>query len=74
MGRVLTAPAKCAVFLLGVCALLNIYSTQPLLPVLSRDLHVPLGQSTWTISATTLGVAVMAPLAARPPTGWGGGG
>ena len=52
-----------AVFSLGLCALLNIYSTQPLLPELARDLHVPVGLGTWTISATTLGVAVMAPFA-----------
>ncbi|MET8625167.1 MFS transporter [Kitasatospora sp. NPDC004669] len=55
--------AETAVFLLGLCALLNIYSTQPLLPDLARDLHVPVEQSTWTITATTLGVAVMAPFA-----------
>lgn len=55
--------AKVAVFLLGLCALLNIYSTQPLLPALARDLNVPLNLTTWTISATTLGVAVMAPFA-----------
>lgn len=55
--------AKIAVFLLGLCALLNIYSTQPLLPELARDFHVPADQTTWTISATTLGVAVMAPFA-----------
>jgi YNFM family putative membrane transporter len=55
--------ARAAIFLLGLCALLNIYSTQPLLPELARDLHVPVGQSTWTVTATTLGVAVMAPFA-----------
>src|SRR3989442_1096464 len=55
--------AKIAVFLLGLCALLNIYSTQPLLTDLARTFHVPTDQTTWTISATTLGVAVIAPFA-----------
>jgi MFS transporter, YNFM family, putative membrane transport protein len=55
--------AKIAVFLLGLCALLNIYSTQPLLPELAAAFQVPVDRATWTISATTLGVAVMAPFA-----------
>jgi MFS transporter, YNFM family, putative membrane transport protein len=59
----MTPTAKAAVFLLGLCALLNIYSTQPLLTDLAHDLGVSVGHSTWTISATTLGVAVMAPFA-----------
>jgi YNFM family putative membrane transporter len=55
--------ARIAIFLLGLSALLNIYSTQPLLVQLARSFHVSTSQSTWTISATTLGVAVMAPFA-----------
>jgi MFS transporter, YNFM family, putative membrane transport protein len=55
--------AKIAVFLLGLCALLNIYSTQPLLPELAAAFQVPVDRATWTISATTLGVAVVAPFA-----------
>ncbi|MFJ4185412.1 MFS transporter [Kitasatospora sp. NPDC089509] len=59
----LSPRARTAVFLLGLCALLNIYSTQPLLPDLARDLHVPVERATWTITATTLGVALLAPFA-----------
>ncbi|SDQ70678.1 MFS transporter [Quadrisphaera sp. DSM 44207] len=54
---------RTAVFLLGLGALLNLYSTQPLLPELARDLGVPATRSAWTISATALGVAVVAPFA-----------
>ena len=52
-----------ALFALGSCALLNIYATQPILPDIARQFGVSLGASTWTISASTLGVAVAAPLA-----------
>jgi predicted MFS family arabinose efflux permease len=55
--------AKIALFLLGLCALLNIYSTQPLLPELAEVFRVPVDRAAWTISATTLGVAVVAPFA-----------
>ncbi|KLO30292.1 MFS transporter [Mycobacterium haemophilum] len=55
--------AKIAVFLLGLCALLNIYSTQPLLAELAAVFQVPVDRATWTITATTLGVAVAAPFA-----------
>lgn len=55
--------AKIAVFLLGLCALLNIYSTQPLLSELAGTFRVPVDRATWTISATTLGVALVAPFA-----------
>lgn len=65
MGEVtaLKPTAKIAVFLLGLCALLNIYSTQPLLPELAGKFRVPVDRATWTISATTLGVALVAPFA-----------
>ncbi|GCD52529.1 transporter [Acetobacter pasteurianus NBRC 3188] len=52
-----------ALFSLGSCALLNIYATQPILPDIARQFGVSLGTSAWTISASTLGVAVAAPLA-----------
>lgn len=52
-----------AVFLLGTAALLNLYSTQPLLTELSEWGAVNDGQAAWTISAATLGVAAMAPIA-----------
>lgn len=50
-------------FALGSCALLNIYATQPILPDIARQFGISLGTSAWTISASTLGVAVAAPMA-----------
>ncbi|ARW11617.1 MFS transporter [Acetobacter ascendens] len=55
--------ATIALFALGSCALLNIYATQPILPDIAHQFNVSLGASAWTISASTLGVAVAAPLA-----------
>ncbi|WP_408744208.1 MFS transporter [Acetobacter estunensis] len=52
-----------ALFALGSCALLNVYATQPILPDIARRFGVSIGTSTWTISTSTLGVAVAAPLA-----------
>ncbi|MFL6121395.1 MFS transporter [Actinophytocola sp.] len=62
-GTALKPTEKTAVFLLGLCALLNIYSTQPLLTELAATFRVPVDRAAWTISATTLGVAVVAPFA-----------
>ncbi|WP_209307806.1 MFS transporter [Geodermatophilus sp. DF01_2] len=64
VGRTHTSlRARAAVFLLGLAALLPIYSPQPLLPELARDLGVPATSTAWTVSATALGVAVAAPFA-----------
>ncbi|WP_242013122.1 MFS transporter [Acetobacter sicerae] len=52
-----------ALFALGSCALLNVYATQPILPDIARRFGLSLGASAWTISTSTLGVAVAAPLA-----------
>jgi MFS transporter, YNFM family, putative membrane transport protein len=52
-----------AVFLLGLSALLTIYATQPVLPVLAADLGVAATAAAWTVSATAMGVAVAAPFA-----------
>jgi MFS transporter, YNFM family, putative membrane transport protein len=54
---------KVAIFGLGVCALINIYSTQPLLLDIAREFEIKKEQATWTIGATTLGIAIVAPLA-----------
>jgi MFS transporter, YNFM family, putative membrane transport protein len=59
----LPTTTKMALFVLGLCALLGIYSTQPILPDLAHALGVPTSRGTWTISATTLGVAAVAPFA-----------
>ncbi|MGJ8515125.1 MFS transporter [Carnimonas bestiolae] len=58
-----THPSLPAVFLLGICALLNLYSPQPILPALAHWGGVTVGSAGLTISATTLGVALTAPLA-----------
>jgi MFS transporter, YNFM family, putative membrane transport protein len=41
-------------------AFINLYCTQPLLPLLSRVFHASEAKVSWTISASTLGVAISA--------------
>jgi YNFM family putative membrane transporter len=53
-----------APFLCGVIAFLDLYCTQPLLPMLSRVFHASEGRVSLTISASTLGVAISAALLA----------
>lgn len=53
-----------AVFLCGMCAFLDLYCTQPLLPLLSRVFHASETSVSLTISASTLGVAISAALLA----------
>ncbi|HEY4009052.1 MAG TPA: MFS transporter [Acidobacteriaceae bacterium] len=66
----LTSPASrsgrnvFAVFLCGAFAFLDLYCTQPLLPMLSHFFHVTEAQVGITISASTVGVAVSAILLA----------
>jgi MFS transporter, YNFM family, putative membrane transport protein len=50
-----------AVFLCGICAFLDLYATQPLLPLFSRIFHAGKGAVGLTVSASTLGVALSAP-------------
>lgn len=54
--------AAAAVALCGVCAFLEVYCTQPLLPLLARLFHVSKTGVGMTVSATTLGVALSAPI------------
>jgi predicted MFS family arabinose efflux permease len=63
VARRTTAGSLAAVFLLGLSALLTIYSTQPLLPALASDLGISATGAAWTVSATALGVAIAAPFA-----------
>ncbi len=51
-----------AVVLAGACTFLNVYCTQPLLPVLSRTYQASAAAVSLTVSATTFGVALAAPL------------
>jgi MFS transporter, YNFM family, putative membrane transport protein len=50
-------------FLTGSYALLHIYATQPLLTDIAREYGVLPVQASWTITATTLAIALSAPLA-----------
>jgi YNFM family putative membrane transporter len=51
-----------AVCLCGVFAFLNLYATQPLLPLFIRVFHASKAAVGLTVSASTLGVALAAPL------------
>ncbi len=60
-----TPPSKlavAAVVLCGVCAFLELYSTQPLLPLLTRLFHASKTGVSLTVSAATLGAALSAPI------------
>ena len=54
--------AAAAVTLCGVCAFLELYCTQPLLPLLARLFHASKTGVGMTVSAATLGVALSAPI------------
>jgi MFS transporter, YNFM family, putative membrane transport protein len=54
--------AAAAVTLCGVCAFLELYCTQPLLPLLARLFHASKTGVGLTVSAATLGVALSAPI------------
>jgi YNFM family putative membrane transporter len=49
-----------APFICGMFAFIDLYCTQPLLPLLSRVFHASEAEVSWTISASTLGVAFSA--------------
>jgi MFS transporter, YNFM family, putative membrane transport protein len=50
------------VFLCGLIAFLTLYATQPLLPLFEALFHASKSAVGWTVSASTLGVAIAAPL------------
>ena len=54
--------AAAAVVLCGVCAFLELYCTQPLLPLLAHIFHASKTGVSLTVSAATLGVAISAPV------------
>lgn len=54
--------ATVAVTLCGVCAFLELYCTQPLLPLLTQIFHASKAAAGMTVSAATLGVAISAPI------------
>ncbi|HZS44653.1 MAG TPA: MFS transporter, partial [Blastocatellia bacterium] len=51
-----------AAMLVGFCAFLNLYAPQPLLPLLSETFKASKVQVGLTITATTLAVAILAPI------------
>src|ERR1700689_3294730 len=57
-----SAWAAAAVALCGVCAFLELYCTQPMLPMLARLFHASKTGVGMTVSAATLGVALSAPI------------
>jgi MFS transporter, YNFM family, putative membrane transport protein len=57
-----TPKAAAAVTLCGVCAFLELYCTQPILPLLAHIFHASKTGVGMTVSAATLGVAIAAPV------------
>ena len=55
-------PGVVGVFVCGLVAFLALYATQPLLPLLETLFHASKSAVGWTVSASTLGVAIAAPL------------
>jgi MFS transporter, YNFM family, putative membrane transport protein len=58
-------PPVWTVVLAGVCAFLNLYVTQPILPLLAETFHVNKAGVSLTVLASTLGVALAAPFMGR---------
>ncbi|WP_419736491.1 MFS transporter [Pseudomonas sp. COR18] len=57
--------ARVALFLCGCVAFLNLYATQSILSVLAVDFQVSARQAGWSITVTTLAVALTAPFVSR---------
>ena len=53
--------ALVALGLSGTCAFLNLYASQPLLPLLERLFGATKAQAAWTVSAPTIAVALASP-------------
>ena len=51
--------------LAGICAFLSLYVTQPILPLLERTFHATKGAISFTVTASTLGIALAAPFMGR---------
>jgi len=58
-------PATAPVVLAGFCAFLNLYATQPLLPLLAGYFHRSHADVTLTVTAGTAAVAIAAPFAGQ---------
>src|SRR2546427_13070344 len=58
-------PPTAAVMLAGFAAFLDLYSTQPLLPLLPRTFHASNFAVSLTVTAPTIAVALTAPFVGR---------
>jgi MFS transporter, YNFM family, putative membrane transport protein len=56
-----TAAALVALGVAGMCAFLNLYATQPLLPLFEQIFGVSKAMAAWTVSAPTIAVALGSP-------------
>lgn len=61
---------RVALFLAGCAAFINLYATQGLLTELAATFHISTLQASWSITVTTLAVAITAPFVGRL-TAWG---
>lgn len=61
---------RAALFLAGCAAFINLYATQGLLNELAAAFHISARQASWSITVSTLAVAITAPFVSRL-TAWG---
>ncbi|WP_395608729.1 MFS transporter [Pseudomonas sp. B22129] len=57
--------ARLALFLCGCAAFLNLYATQSILPTFAAQFHISANAAGWSITVTTLAVAMTAPFVSR---------
>ncbi|OOV92463.1 MFS transporter [Pseudomonas sp. MF4836] len=57
--------ARIALFLCGCAAFLNLYATQSILQEFAQGFQVSVREAGWSITVTTLGVAITAPFVSR---------
>lgn len=57
--------SRVALFLAGCAAFINLYATQGLLSELAAAFHISTRQASWSITVTTLAVAITAPFVGR---------
>ena len=57
--------ARLALFLCGCAAFLNLYATQSILATFAAQFHISAKEAGWSITVTTLAVAITAPFVSR---------
>ena len=62
---------QAAAALAGFCAFLSFYAPQPLLPLLATEFHTSVAAISMIITASTVGMAVLAPVAGLAADRWG---